>query len=86
MDGDLRLEGGVDNIDASTREGRIEICVNNAWGTVCNNSFNVPDARVACKQLIGFQKEGICQFSNENVCRVTNFYHIVLYFCRCTID
>ena len=41
-----------------TREGRVEICFNNAWGTVCDSAFNVPDALVACNQLVGFQREG----------------------------
>lgn len=55
-DGELRLEGGVDN--AIARTGRLEICFNQAWGTVCNTSFSVPDAIIACSQLIGFESEG----------------------------
>ena len=57
-DGDLRLEGGMDVYESKTREGRVEICFNNAWGTVCNTSFSVPDALVACNQLVGFEREG----------------------------
>ena len=34
-----------------TREGRVEICINNAWGTVCDNPFRSPDAAVVCRRL-----------------------------------
>ncbi len=42
-----------------SREGRIEICFNQAWGTVCDTLFSIPDAKVACNQLGGFQREGV---------------------------
>ena len=56
--GDLRLEGGTDDTQAVTREGRVEICINNAWGTICNNLFGRDDAEVVCEQLAGFQGDG----------------------------
>ena len=59
-DGDLRLAGGSDNAVDGTRVGRVEICVNNAWGSVCNTSFGLPDARVACAQTGAFSREGKC--------------------------
>lgn len=31
--------------------GRLEIFINNQWGTVCDNLFDTSDAMVACKQL-----------------------------------
>ena len=57
-DGELRLAGGNDNVVQGTREGRVEICINNAWGTVCRTLFGNPDAQVACHQLGGFYREG----------------------------
>lgn len=42
---DIRLIGG-----SQPFEGRVEICRNNVWGTVCDDSFGVPDATVACRQ------------------------------------
>jgi len=44
--GSARLVGGL-----SEWEGRVEICFNNQWGTVCDNSFTSTDARVVCRQL-----------------------------------
>ena len=43
---------------ANESEGRVEICINNAWGTVCDSGFTKEDARVACRQLGLLQIEG----------------------------
>ena len=59
-DGELRLGNRTDDYDDWTRRGRVELCINNAWGTVCDTSFSVPDALVTCNQLTGFQREGQC--------------------------
>ena len=44
--GDVRLAGG-----STAYEGRVELCYNNAWGTVCDDSWGTPDANVVCGQL-----------------------------------
>ena len=46
VNGDIRLADGP-----SSLSGRVEICYNNQWGTVCNNYWDVNDARVVCRQL-----------------------------------
>ena len=44
--GDVRLVNG-----SSPLEGRVEICVNNAWGTVCTDAISEDDAQVICRQI-----------------------------------
>ena len=46
MEGDVRLVGGSD-----AKEGRVEICRNNVWGTVCNDSWGNDEIYVVCHQL-----------------------------------
>ena len=45
-EGDIRLVGGVDDT-----KGRVEICHNNEWETVCDDSWSESDGMVACHQL-----------------------------------
>ncbi len=42
---------------AVTNEGRVEICSNNTYGTVCNVQWNDADAAVICREL-GFMAQG----------------------------
>ena len=50
--GQLRLVGG--NIP---NEGRVEICMNNVWGTVCDEGWSSADATVVCREL-GYSTQG----------------------------
>ena len=43
--------GAIRLVDGSSElEGRVEICLNNTWGTVCNRGWQNVDAMVACRQ------------------------------------
>ena len=47
--GDIRLTDG-----STEYEGRVEVCINGVWGSVCDHGWDSNDASVVCKQL-GYQ-------------------------------
>ena len=59
--GDLRLVGGE-----RESEGRVEICVEGFWGTVCDNGWDQKEALVVCRQS-GYAARG-----------KDTFYHLVI--------
>ena len=50
--GDLRLD-----VSNAAVGGRLEVCYDGVWGSVCNEQWTITDARVACRQL-GLPLEG----------------------------
>lgn len=58
------------------RRGRVEVCRNNTFGTVCDDRFDVLEAKVVCGQL-GFNGE--CVYSFNALYRVVCMY--CLYSC-----
>ncbi len=45
-EGEVRLVDG-----ANYNEGRVEICLSNEWGTVCDEMWDDTDASVVCRNL-----------------------------------
>ena len=52
-DGRIRLRDST-----ASMNGRVEVCLNGDWGTVCDNGWTTIDANVACRQL-GYSGSGI---------------------------
>ena len=48
VDGDIQI---IPYSSYNKQMGRIEVCVNGTWGTVCSDFFDDNDAKVACRQL-----------------------------------
>ena len=67
-DGDVRLvDGSVDY------EGRVEVCINRVWGTVCSTTsrytyytyWDLSEAKVVCRQL-GHQELGATVYTSSS--------------------
>ena len=57
--GDVRLTNFTDDSEERSRQGILQICINNAWGTVCSdNYFDTTDAEVFCDKFVGFNNTG----------------------------
>ena len=50
--GEIRLANGL-----TSNQGRVELCINETWGTVCDDELDNDIARVVCRQL-GYITDG----------------------------
>ena len=56
--GDIRLA----SVHGNLLQGRVEMCYDGVWGTVCSNNWEEVEASVVCRQL-GFSSSGTCELS-----------------------
>ena len=81
--GDLRLMNGT---EPSLREGRVEICYNNTYGSICDDFWDIVDASVVCRQLGFNMSEGNALFLYYQLWIKFRFIFIVcilsIAFCR----
>ena len=52
----MRLNGG-----SIEQEGRVEVCINGVWGSICDYGWDKTDAHVVCKQL-GYAELGTLKY------------------------
>ena len=67
-DGQVRLVNGS---QPSYSEGRVEICFNNTYGTICDDLWDDRAARVACGGRDG-KKWDVCE-RKHNLCGICIF-------------
>ena len=68
-DTDVRLTAGPNDMI-----GRVEICFEGVWGTVCDDSWDAADAAVVCTQL-GLPSEGKLDYSVDYFVQSTSGRH-----------
>ena len=77
--GEIRLANGL-----TSNQGRVELCINETWGTVCDDGRDSDIARVVCRQL-GYITDGkLISFCNI-IALFFLFVSFLLHtmFCRC---
>ena len=57
--GDVRLAGGT-----TAQEGRVEVCRNGVWGTICSDEFDEAEAYILCREL-GYGYDGMIWYYIE---------------------
>ena len=55
--GDIQLVNSTGDTGEDVRSGRVEVCWDDRWGTVCDQSWSNNDATVVCREL-GFSSSG----------------------------
>lgn len=78
--GDIRLVGG-----STVIEGRVEVCLNNVWGTVCDDGFpssaivRENAAAVICRQL-GYSSDNGEQhkFTHKHMIKTHDFFFLYI--------
>ena len=76
--GTLQVASSTDDSDDLYSEGRLEVCVNGAWGTICDTAYGTRDAQVACRQL-GYDDHGIYfAYTCISLCAIIYYYYVTV--------
>ena len=72
--------GSVRLGDGGVLKGRVEVCYNGSWVTICTHSWTVKEATVICSQL-GYSHYGRIMISKSYSINI----HVIPFRCYCSI-
>ncbi|XP_019848942.1 PREDICTED: deleted in malignant brain tumors 1 protein-like [Amphimedon queenslandica] len=65
-EGSSCTDGSVHLVNGSIyQEGRVEVCVDGVWGSVCSSGWDTNDAKVICKQLGYLDSEPVVSLNGK---------------------
>jgi hypothetical protein len=67
----------------SVSKGQVEVCIDETWGTVCDQNWSEEDARVVCSQL-GFIRSGALSYYDALLGQRTGRIHLSNVMCSGT--
>ena len=71
-DGEVRLQDGT-----ASSNGRVEVCQNGIWGSVCSSQWDDTDASVVCREL-DYDPEGLLSV-HEHVYMTVSVIQVVVF-------
>ena len=75
QDGDIRLINGTIMLGGQLSNGRVEVCVDQQWGCVCDDNWDRNDAEVVCRWL------GLSGECKEKSSLVPQLLHLHIEIC-----